>query len=185
MMSLALKTLLDLNLIDKDRYESIVLRTLANKDIITIEDLLNMQDLSKYFGIGKKKTMLILELQECVRQLRSCDSDTTLTVKKYGANNNHSDDILESPIIEQLASIPVEEIGRYIKCGTIPQSVQKVGVSSLKDLWYMDFDSIATKGFCKKKELNIVRSQSVDITNFENKLSDFQTKFNKNVDLAH
>lgn len=30
-----------------------------------------------------------------------------------------------------------------------------------------------------------MRSQSVDITNFENKLSDFQTKFNKNVDLAH
>lgn len=151
MMSLALKTLLDLNLIDKDRYESIVLRTLANKDIITIEDLLNMPNPNTFHGIGKKKMMLILELQECVRQLRSCDSNTTLTVKKYGANNNHSDDILESPIIEQLASIPVEEIGRYIKCGTIPQSVQKVGVSSLKDLWYKNFDSVTTLGFCKRK----------------------------------
>ena len=46
-------------------------------------------------------------------------------------------------------------------------------------------DNAAKKSVEYKKELNLVRSQSVDITNFENNLSDFQTKFNKNVDLAH
>ena len=150
MQNTSLSSLLNNNYIDK-KYESLILGLLAYNGIITINDLLNMPDPNTFHGIGKKKTMLILELQECVRQLRSCDSDTTLTVKKYGANNNHSDDILESPIIEQLASIPVEEIGRYIKCGTIPKSVQKVGVSSLKDLWCKDFDSVTTLGFSKKK----------------------------------
>lgn len=35
-----------------------------------------------------------------------------------------------------------------------------------------------------KRELEIAKSQSVDITNFENKLLDFQDKFGKNYRLA-
>ncbi|MBO4738072.1 MAG: DUF2130 domain-containing protein, partial [Bacteroidales bacterium] len=35
-----------------------------------------------------------------------------------------------------------------------------------------------------KKQLAIAKSQSVDVTNFEEKLMDFQTKFGKNVELA-
>ena len=46
-------------------------------------------------------------------------------------------------------------------------------------------DNAAKKSVEYKKELSLMRSQSVDITNFEKNLSDFQTKFNKNVDLAH
>lgn len=40
------------------------------------------------------------------------------------------------------------------------------------------------KSFEYKKELAIAKSQSVDVTNFEEKLMDFQTKFGKNVELA-
>lgn len=46
-------------------------------------------------------------------------------------------------------------------------------------------DNAAKKSVDFKKELMLMKSQSLDITNFENKLCDFQTKFNKNVDLAH
>lgn len=46
-------------------------------------------------------------------------------------------------------------------------------------------DNAAKKSVEYKKELNIVRSQSVDITNFENNLTNFQNEFNRNVTLAH
>lgn len=62
-MSYTLQTLLDFNLVDQKKYASIISRTLANKGIITIDDLLNMQDLDKYYGIGKKKCEKIAELQ--------------------------------------------------------------------------------------------------------------------------
>lgn len=35
-----------------------------------------------------------------------------------------------------------------------------------------------------KQELAVVRNQNIDITNFENKINDFRTGFNKNYDLA-
>jgi hypothetical protein len=46
-------------------------------------------------------------------------------------------------------------------------------------------DNAAKKSVEYKKELNLVRSQSVDITNFENNLTKFQNEFNRNVTLAH
>jgi hypothetical protein len=42
----------------------------------------------------------------------------------------------------------------------------------------------AKKSLDYKKELAIARSQSLDITNFENKLSDFKDKFGRNYRLA-
>ena len=46
-------------------------------------------------------------------------------------------------------------------------------------------DNAAKKSVEYKKELNIVRSQSVDITNFENKLTNFKDDIHRNVTLAH
>ena len=87
-MSRTLQTLLDFNLVDQKKYASIISRTLANKGIITIDDLLNMQDLDKYYGIGKTKAKTILELQECVKQLQSCDFDMAVNTDDYKESNN-------------------------------------------------------------------------------------------------
>ena len=46
-------------------------------------------------------------------------------------------------------------------------------------------DNAAKKSVEYKKELNLVRSQSVDITNFENKLTNFKNDIHRNVTLAH
>lgn len=145
-----LQTLLDCNIIDRDCYGSLIGSTLAKMNITTIKDLLDMRDICNYRGIGKKKAEQILELQQCVMSF----------IKKGVAADpivNMNDKYTDLPIIvEKCADIPVTEIGRYIKCGDIPQSVQKVGINTLKDLWCKDFNGISLhSGFPKKKAISL------------------------------
>ena len=78
------------------------------------------------------------------------------TLKKLQVSNRE-ENLIEVPvIIEQIANVSIKEISRYIKCGDIPQSVQKVGVNTFKDLWCIDFNSIVLpSGFPKKKAVGL------------------------------
>ena len=161
--SITLKALLDNNVIDK-QYKALINSTLAKKNILTISDILSMQDLYKYYGIGEKKIPQILRLQEEARLLMEGDINISYT-------NNIEDPIVVPSIVEQMAEFSITVIGRHIKCGDIPKSLQKIGVKTLKDLWCVNFDNMTLpSGFSKKKaeELqykfkNLSQSQFEDI----------------------
>ena len=115
MQNTSLSTLLNKNYIDK-KYGSLILGILAYNGIITMSDLLNISNPNVFRGVGKKKANAILELRDCVRQLHNCDFDIVSANMESASNDTiNNKDIQNSSLVEQLATIQVEDIGKYIK----------------------------------------------------------------------
>lgn len=112
--STSLQALLECKLIGRED-ESLVNRTLANHNIITISDLLDVKDPNEYRGIGLKKVGKILELQKTIRQILDSDIDLATYMQRCDDAtqvyqlDGIPKDVLEIPLEWLLSSGKVEE----------------------------------------------------------------------------
>lgn len=135
-------------------------------------------DVSKYIN-GSRKILLSVEKEgiKSIGDLLTCDLDK-ITTKNFPRKrakelqeafrnfvNKHPnkefytkihkalplDELVELPI-ELLNKIHIKEIVRYVnKCGKLPQSLENIGITSLGVFLMTNLDTIAEKGFSRKK----------------------------------